>query len=131
MALDPASPALGLNVGSSDGSRPAFFASGESLPVSVGGKSLPRGSFGESGDVADVIRDGVLNGCGTDVVAPPALTELSGLEEPDELAEAPASDPAVGAVDVAAVFASGLLLNRSVELDGAAGLAAAPAAAAA
>lgn len=127
MVLDPASPALGLNVGSSDGSRPAFFASGESLPASVGGKSLPRGSFGESGDVADVIRGGVLDGCGTDAAAPPALAELSGLEEPDELAEAPASDPAVGAVDVAAVFASGLLLNRSVELDGAAGLAAAPA----
>lgn len=127
MVLDPASPALGLNVGSSDGSRPAFFASGESLPVSVGGKSLPRGSFGESGDVADVIRGGVPDGCGKDAAAPPALAELSGLEEPDELAEAPASDPAVGAVDVAAVFASGLLLNRSVELDGAAGLAAAPA----
>ncbi|NPU69683.1 hypothetical protein HL667_32085 [Bradyrhizobium sp. 83012] len=130
MVLDPASPALGLNVGSSDGGRPAFFASGESAPAApIEGASLLRTSFDTSADGADVICGSEFGGCGTDAAVPAALAEPSGLGEPGAAAETPASEPAVAAVDVAGVFASGLLLNRSVELDGA-GLAAAPAAAA-
>lgn len=124
MPFDPARPALGFSVGSSDGIRPAFWdAAASELAAPIDGRSLPPCSFGTGAEGADVVL-GVLSGCDADATSPAVAA-----------AGAPAGTPALGsvvaAVDVAAVFARGLLLNNSVELDGAAGFAAPPAAAAA